>query len=783
MLFLISMVLCVNVVSGKLPNELQRLNYGVVFEPLNRIHLATESWTHTFALELPKDLNLVDLTGCTQTPKTCKVVNEVLLEINQIRQETEVKINATIDSIYRLIPEKKLTMSRSRSRRSLLPFIGKLSKSLFGTATSEDVEMLAKHINALNKLSRTMAQNIEQHDNNLASYMHTMDDRISNIVTGMKENELAIQHIQTQLYDSFNNLEQSFSTMNVLMAKQIEKSRMLEHSFNELLMGVYNLVEVKLSPHIIPVSVMETTMTSIQNILHEKFTGHYLISESLSEIYKMVDFVFARQGSKLYISVKFPVASFAQPLSLYKILAMPVPVNSTSNHATKLLGLPETLEVTSNLKYYTTFDLSELNQCKFDKVFVCKFSKALSPISHETCISALFKGDKLLIKNKCDFRFLINHLSAKVVQLSHTSVLIYNVDTLQLDCKMGRKVEKGCTFCIINVPCECSISTETIYLPPRLTACHENTTSVLHPVNLALLQQFFNDTDLKNIASNSLFANPLSVEIPQFQIYNHSMQNIIADDRKAHLSLEKMAQSAKDDAMVFQSMTDPLLSGDIVLQDDWPTTDNILLYCTIAVVAVGSLIIILISIKLRKALIILSVMQNTSIKTVQAATVPTLKYKKQTTTQLPTDYFWENLDIPLDHYILAFTIVTMILVAILLIRNYSVRCSDTQIIAEITNGVTCLHFPLHNLSLCPNYWKITVPQDISCIQVQGLWNPVVTFTWDGFQVQNLLNEEIFHVTPGIKVNCLKSKQLRHIMKSTYSVHFYVKHKNLLIPQY
>lgn len=82
--------------------------------------------------------------------------------------------------------------------------------------------------------------------------------------------------------------------------------------------------------------------------------------------------------------------------------------------------------------------------------------------------------------------------------------------------------------------------------------------------------------------------------------------------------------------------------------------------------------------------------------------------------------------------------------------------------------MTCVHFPLHYLLLCPNYWKITVPQDISCIQVQGLWNPVVTFNWDVFQEKNLLNEEVFLIAPGVKLNCLKSKQLRLIMNSTNS---------------
>lgn len=70
-------------------------------------------------------------------------------------------INSTIETICDLIPERNLVMSKSRSRRSLLPFIGKLSKSIFGTATTEDVEMLAKHINALNKLSRTMVKKLD----------------------------------------------------------------------------------------------------------------------------------------------------------------------------------------------------------------------------------------------------------------------------------------------------------------------------------------------------------------------------------------------------------------------------------------------------------------------------------------------------------------------------------------------------------------------------------------------------------------------------------------------
>ncbi|XP_052809655.1 uncharacterized protein LOC128238123 isoform X1 [Mya arenaria] len=780
MMLMSFMIFGSTLVSGS-PTELQRLNYGVVFESQDPVQLATESWIHKFAIELPESINIVDLTGCSEGPKTCKIVNEVLLEINQVREETEVMINNTIDSIIRLIPERNLV--KQRSRRALLPFIGSISKSIFGTATTNDVENLARHINALNKLTRNMANSIQQHDNNLSSYMHTMDRRIENIVEGMKENEMAIQHIQTQLYETFGNLERSFSTMSVLIAKQIQKSRKLEHLFNKLLDGIYDLVEGKLSPHLVAPSVMATTLSDFQGLLHDKFSGYNLVYKNHHEIYKNVDIIFTRQGSKLFISVKFPISTFNKPLSLFKVISLPVPINNTSNHATQLLDLPQLFAITGDSQYYGTFDMTELNSCKTGKTKICTFNKALYPITHDTCISALFNDDKSLIKANCNFRFLISHLSSEILPLSHTTILVYNVDIVEFDCKTGQRMVKGCNFCIIHEPCECSVSTATIYLPQRLSTCNQNTTSRLHPVNLALLQQFFNDTELQNIDSNSLFENPLSVDVPQFQIYNHTMQNIIADDRKAHLSLEKMAQSAKTDAMVFQSLTDPLLTGDIMLEDNWPSTDDILLYCTTSIAAFCLIALILISLKLRKLMIVVSVLQNTGVQKVQATTLPSFIYKKPETTPAPTNYIWEQLGITLDHYILAFVIMSCVMVSVLLVKTCTCRLRNRscQIVLELTNGFSCVFVPIYNLSMCPTYWNIRVPQSISCISIQGLWTPILSFDWDDFHVENKLTHQKNNVASTVRVGPLAARRIRHIMHTSYSANFYAKHGNLLIP--
>lgn len=130
---------------------------------------------------------MINLSGCTRNAATCSIVNDILLEINQIRQETELVLNHTVNTIRNRVPERRLVdeINSGRITRSILPFVGDMSKTLFGTATFEDVQLLARHINALNKLTRNVVKSVHLHENNLSSYIKTVDDRITNIVKGI----------------------------------------------------------------------------------------------------------------------------------------------------------------------------------------------------------------------------------------------------------------------------------------------------------------------------------------------------------------------------------------------------------------------------------------------------------------------------------------------------------------------------------------------------------------------------------------------------------------------
>jgi hypothetical protein len=87
---------------------------------------------------------------------------------------------------------------------------------------------------------------------------------------------------------------------------------------------------------------------------------------------------------------------------------------------------------------------------------------------------------------------------------------------------------------------------------------------------LALLQQFFNESQLTEILANTSFNKPVQVKISSFKIYEHKMSKLFAKDEKESLNLKKMAERTKKDQVIFSTLAESLVDGEI-------TIDNLLI--------------------------------------------------------------------------------------------------------------------------------------------------------------------------------------------------------------
>ena len=282
---------------------------------------------------------------------------------------------------------------------------------------------------------------------------------------------------------------------------------------------------------------------------------------------------------------------------------------------------------------------------------------------------------------------LLNHLSPQIVEISKSSILVYKSPILELDCKNGKRIIKGCNFCILSIPCECGVTTDQLYLPPRLAACQNHSQSVtkLHPVNLAMLQQFFDSTNLYNITGDSMYDILPDVTLPHFKVYNHSISSVLADGRKIHLSLDKMAQKAKKNEVIFQNLAEPLLDGEISLDPDWFSTTHILLFATMGIATVSLVALILLFFRFRKLTIMFQVLQS-SVGQVKANSIPSFHYQAPVKPVSDEANLFDNLQLSWEHGIFVVSALTLLITLIYFVRKYLNKPKQNTMLLELTCG-------------------------------------------------------------------------------------------------
>lgn len=231
-----------------------------------------------------------------------------------------------------------------------------------------------------------------------------------------------------------------------ILSSQIQSDSHINHELDEFKKGISDLVNGKLSPLILQQAALESTLNDIQHILNTQYPGFYL-SETTADIYAVSNFLYAKNGTKIYLTIKIPISHFKEPLTVYQIKSLPVSINSTSAHATHLLNIADNLILTKNHQFYATLSNSQLARCKGGIVKHCTFNLALTPVTTESCTLALYLNSKTKVKSLCDFRFLHNILESKIIELNPSSFILYQTPLLSMQCgvEMNTKCSKGVT--------------------------------------------------------------------------------------------------------------------------------------------------------------------------------------------------------------------------------------------------------------------------------------------------------------------------------------------------
>ena len=375
-------------------------------------------------------------------------------------------------------------------------------------------------------------------------------------------------------------------------------------------------------------------------------------------------------------------------------------------------------------------------------------------------------------------------LIPSIIELEPSVFLMSNTSNATIMCKDEVTEVVSCSYCQVKLPCHCQLHSDLYFIPPRLGRCATRTsnTTVLFPLNLALLQHFFPNKQLQNIHSNSLFTSQPNIPVPDFKLFTDQVTTTIANDKRYHLSLRKMATAAKAKEQVFSNLADTLAYAK-GQQDDW-TWFNIISIVSITVSIMTSLVIMWLVRKTYILAVAVQVLVN-SITSITSAAVPSFNYFALTTladdllepenrcNDLMSWIEWSNLAIGL----LIFTIGLSLFV----FTQCRKITSKAMFVLEITNGTACTRVDIMSITKCPEFWELSqsVQPDI---QVIGTVRPRLQIDWNEAKLVNKsLTVDLPYTVPlGFRQHLTVKRIINS--KIFYAFPYFLHHNMAVVPK-
>ena len=297
--------------------------------------------------------------------------------------------------------KSKLDRPRTRGKRGLFDFIGKASKSLFGTATTEDVENVK---NVLRAMQHTMTTSIHRVNELLIVVNHTNNDiqlnrnRINLVNRQVQKMSIVLERLakfQSTINDKLLKLKRHIIIERIV--SQLEREVFNLHQLEETyLLRKQHLESDRLTEEILPLSklreVIGTTVKDTELISPNEW---YYENSVIHPIWTGTDLVYR-------VSL---VLTRHDTYTLYEFKALPYP--TANKFVTQTLRVRQWyLEETMTGRYI------QVSDCRGHSPVVCYGNLVLSKPS--TCERALVRGNKKGIK---DCALILSKTTERIQQL------------------------------------------------------------------------------------------------------------------------------------------------------------------------------------------------------------------------------------------------------------------------------------------------------------------------------------------------------------------------------
>ena len=606
-----------------------RPNHGVVFQPLNKkLLVASSVYDLMFAIKRPE---WKPFRSCADNKRDSAFLSFCLaLDCEELQQyEYLIKdINEAVEAIDHMLRspiELDNLNSTRRAREPMLGFVGKLSRGLFGTATTGDVALLAAKMNqAISKINKHTEATDDQF-NILQSALNHSSAAITNLQKGLmlnfnmvtelaewqnettailKNQSIVIHGLATQMRDYQYFIEEVVVRKLIMFDKLQQVALLAENYLN----AISQLNRGYLSPHLVPPKDLKQDLKRVQRALNQDFNGHRVVHTDLTYYYNghhLASYTYTKQHIIIHVQVPFALES--SMFDIYSVHSFPVPLTpgqAESEGYTTFPDLVHYIAVSSDATRYVEMQRSDMALCHQKRITICPEVQVIRRRPAMTCTAGIFfqdSDDTLTLCNPKIFPF--SKIATNVQSIGQNDFLITtDVKQYELSCK-GQSIQRfPCLpYQVVNVPCACTLHVGSVTVTPSLSSCLEmkSKVKVSHPINYALFLSF--DFKPRQFSPIKLSNTSVQLDVPDIRKYVKEFKDIDREMTEEGLSLNKVVEAVKEARNTYHAtsydMDEDLTYLPVISESNFIgvfTILSIILFCVTGVV------ILLIAIKIRK---------------------------------------------------------------------------------------------------------------------------------------------------------------------------------------
>ena len=790
------------VTMGKTEIVQDRLGYGTAFRPEGKLAINTEVWRHTFTLEMPRvEAKMLPPFDCKvanmKWDATCKSHNNLIHQLNGLVARLADLVETTFQTARRMIgtetdlkwrqnPDQKSSRSKresgSRSKRGIFDFVSDVTQGLFGIAKDSDIKAMNRHLKVIAKYQAKQKEERKEDLKLLNSFMNKTNERMNGLATMVDGNYKSLYDMHVEFVKSNKRTAELAIDVSHFLPALINKTGIfaqLQGEMHNFIMGLHLLIRRRLPPSLIDRDTLLQALRTANKALKKSHANFQVIYNHPAYYYDMRDVLFAFSGRSFFVTIQIPISARNSLFNLYRVMNFPVPFNQTTTHATQIMGLPHFLAITTDNKYFVELSTEDMLQCTGSPIKTCMAAQAQRSVVKASCAVALYKHYDP--KPLCNFEVIEDGIKPSLYEIEPGLAIASGIKEIVLTCPHGVVKKPGCNFCTVRLPCKCGMvargndDVTEFELAPRLDACESKTSmSKSFAVNMALLTQFFNESELTHLSSSANRDLPLEFQIPPLHIQNDQYRSWTNEDQTMRRGLQEVANSMKNRQAVSRLPEMNFGNGGCD-PGAWPQFFGY-------TAAMGMLLLAFIVYRMSRqikilaaALALLSGQTGTAAQTAnsggQATQGRNLRFAHPTDVTTTPTIHYVIMPQPTQNAIIAGLALMIMLTVIIAVmagnKLLNKRSPGTAVYLEVGDGNLTIDLHLTTLPKTPfEYTRelITWIKGIAVTQ-EGWGGAIVTIVWEDFLLVDLTADQLVPLPKSARIGCFQRWRLNKILNS------------------